>query len=223
VRIAAIIPARRGSVGIPGKNWKDFCGKPLVRWTAEQALATPEVDEVVVTSDSSEIYDALSGLKVTWVARPANLAQDNTPTEEALAHTVAMLNKKPDMVALLQATSPLRRVDDISACIALVRENFGMRDAGGSAVSVVYAREWKFPVKNRTPRQARAELAENGSIYAVKTDALLGAMDRTTADAYTHLMPSWSRYEIDDEDDWWIVEGMFEKYILKNGRVPLGI
>jgi CMP-N,N'-diacetyllegionaminic acid synthase len=217
VRIAAMIPARRGSVGIPGKNWKNFCGKPLVRWTAEQALSTPEVDEVVITSDAPEVYDALSGLNVTWVARPDSLAQSDTPTEAALAHTIVMMNKKPDMVVLLQATSPLRRVDDISACIALVR------DAGGSAVSVVYAREWKFPVKNRTPRQARTELAENGSIYAIKADALLGAMDRTTADAYTHLMPSWSRYEIDDEDDWWIAEGMFEKYILKSGRVPLGI
>lgn len=220
MRIAAIIPARRGSVGIPGKNWRNFCGKPLVRWTVEQALGTPEIDEVIVTSDAPEIYDALSGLKVTWIARPDDLAQANTSTEAAIAHAVMFKRRqaeKPDMVVLLQATSPLRRVDDISACIALVR------DAGGSAVSVVYAREWKFPVKNRTPRQARTELAENGSIYAVKTDALLGAMDRTTADAYTHLMPSWSRYEIDDEDDWWIVEGMFEKHILKNGRVPLGI
>jgi CMP-N,N'-diacetyllegionaminic acid synthase len=208
MRVTAIIPARRGSVGVPGKNWRDFCGKPLVRWTVEQALETKAIDEVVVTSDSPEVYDALNAVPVTWIARPGDLSGSEATTESAMLHALTVLHDEPAILVMLQPTSPLRTPDDISACISQVIL------FGGSVTSVVPAREWRFPVHGRVSRQHRAVFAENGSIYAVEAKAFMATGDRTAKDSHSHLMPDWTRHEIDDEDDWNIVEGLFRQRVL---------
>src|SRR5688572_24951690 len=83
-----VIPARGGSKGVPRKNLLDVGGKPLIVWTIEQALATPGLD-VVVSTDDEEIADVArsAGVDVPWL-RPAELAQDTTPTEPVVRHAI---------------------------------------------------------------------------------------------------------------------------------------
>ena len=83
-----VIPARGGSKGVPRKNLLDVAGKPLIVWTIEQALRCRDLD-VVVSTDDEEIAEVAraAGARVPWL-RPAELAQDTTPTEPVVRHAI---------------------------------------------------------------------------------------------------------------------------------------
>lgn len=107
----AIIPARAGSKGLPGKNTALISGKSLVQLAIETALSIPEITRVVVTSDDISVQKIANDLGVEVVVRPAELAQDNSPIESAILHALAELNLDPtttDVLTIIQPTSPLR-------------------------------------------------------------------------------------------------------------------
>jgi len=124
MRVLGIIPARGGSKGIPGKNVRSLGGKPLLAWTAESALAARRLSRVVLTTDDERIAEVgrACGLEVPFL-RPAELAQDDTPTLPVLQHAVAELERagdRFDAICLLQPTSPFRAAGDIDGCIELL-------------------------------------------------------------------------------------------------------
>ena len=107
----AIIPARAGSKGLPGKNTALISGKSLVQLAIETALSIPEITRVVVTSDDISVQKIANDLGVEVVVRPAELALDNSPIESAILHALAELNLDPtttDVLTIIQPTSPLR-------------------------------------------------------------------------------------------------------------------
>ncbi len=107
----AIIPARGGSKGIPGKNTIDFCGKPLVAWSILQALDAGMVQQVYVSSDDDLILDISEAYGASQIRRPAELAGDASASEEALLHALDFISRsgspEPEYIVFLQATSPL--------------------------------------------------------------------------------------------------------------------
>ena len=107
-KITAFIPARGGSKGIPGKNIKGFAGKPLVVHSIEYALNCDQIDEVVVSTDDEKIARIAQKAGAKIVKRPSELATDTATTESAIHHYLNKFSKKPDIVVLIQATSPLR-------------------------------------------------------------------------------------------------------------------
>jgi CMP-N,N'-diacetyllegionaminic acid synthase len=122
VRILCVVPARGGSKGVPGKNLRVVAGKPLLAWTVEQALAARPSMDVVVSTDDPAIADAArtAGALVPFM-RPAELAQDTTPTEPVIRHAIEAAraaDAAPDAVMLLQATSPVRLPRTIDRAIA---------------------------------------------------------------------------------------------------------
>lgn len=115
--VLAIIPARGGSKGIPGKNIIDVAGKPLIAWTIEAAKASKYIDRLILSSDD----DAIMDVAVQWgceapFKRPDDLAKDDTPGIAPILHALSMLPAF-DFIVLLQPTSPLRRAADIDGCI----------------------------------------------------------------------------------------------------------
>ena len=121
MKILAFIPARGGSKGIPRKNLKKICGKPLINWSVEAALNARLVDRVVVSTDDQEIADTAlkAGAEVPFL-RPVELASDTSSTEDAMLHALAFEESEDrhyDAMLLLQPTSPLRRPDTIDAAI----------------------------------------------------------------------------------------------------------
>ena len=112
--VVAIIAARGGSKGLPGKNIRPLAGKPLIAYSVEAAKASPYVDRVIVTTDSPEIAEVARkfGAEVPFM-RPAELAQDLTPTEPVLAHAVEWLEREEgyrvDIVVFLQPTDIFRK------------------------------------------------------------------------------------------------------------------
>ena len=106
--ITAFIPARGGSKTVPGKNIKEFAGKPLIVHSIEYALNSNFIDEVVVSTDDSKITKISRDTGAAVIKRPEKLATDTATTESAIYHYLNKFSKKPDIVVLLQATSPLR-------------------------------------------------------------------------------------------------------------------
>ena len=132
----AIIPARAGSKGLPGKNTVLIEGKSLVQLAIESALSIPEITRVVVTSDDVSVQKIASDLGAEVVVRPAGLAQDNSPIESAILHALAELNLDPtstDVLTVIQPTSPLRDKQLLATSIS----NFIKNGSQGSLFGVV--------------------------------------------------------------------------------------
>lgn len=116
-RVIALIPARGGSKGLPRKNLLPLGGKPLIAWSIETAKKTPEIDRVLVSTDSDEIAAVARewGAEVPFL-RPAELATDKATGTDVVLHTLNWLEAQGepiDYLILLQPTSPLRTKDDI--------------------------------------------------------------------------------------------------------------
>jgi CMP-N-acetylneuraminic acid synthetase len=121
--VLALIPARGGSKGVPGKNVRELGGRPLIGWTIAAALEA-DVGPVVVSTDDDAIAAVAldQGAEVPF-RRPADLAADDTPTLPVVAHALdelAAAGRSFDVVCLLQATSPFRPPGLIGRCVELL-------------------------------------------------------------------------------------------------------
>ena len=122
LKTICVIPARGGSKGLPGKNIKVFNGKPLIAWPIIAAKACKKIDEVVVTTDSSDIAEKAQLFGATVPAlRPAKLANDNTSTEDTLKYALNQFeestNQRFDLCVFLTCTDIFRDVEWISSAI----------------------------------------------------------------------------------------------------------
>lgn len=126
--ITAFIFARGGSKGLPGKNIRPLAGKPLIGWAVEQALAVPQIERVIVSTDSQEIAETAKkfGAQVPFI-RPANLANDTAAEIDAWQHALNYLlaneGKLPDIFVSVPTTAPLRQPKDIMACLEVYESN----------------------------------------------------------------------------------------------------
>jgi CMP-N,N'-diacetyllegionaminic acid synthase len=125
-RVLAIVPARGGSKGVPGKNVRTLAGRTLLDYTALAARDSGVIDRMVLTTDSAEIAEAgkRAGLEVPFL-RPPELAQDDTPMLPVIQHAVDALAAEgwtTDVIVLLQPTSPLRRASHVRDVVAKLQE-----------------------------------------------------------------------------------------------------
>ena len=104
----AFIPARGGSKGIPDKNIKEFAGKPLIVHSIEYALESNLINEVVVSTDDNKISKIAKEAGASIIKRPPEISTNTAKTESAIDHYINIAKEKPDIIVLLQATSPLR-------------------------------------------------------------------------------------------------------------------
>jgi CMP-N-acetylneuraminic acid synthetase len=123
-KILALIPARSGSEGLPGKNIKPLAGKPLIAWTIEQARGSRYIDRIITSTDSKKIAEIAKKYgSETPFLRPPSLATADSKGMDVILHALEWLriNDKPsDMIIYLQPTSPLRASEDIDNAIRLL-------------------------------------------------------------------------------------------------------
>jgi CMP-N,N'-diacetyllegionaminic acid synthase len=219
--LLALIPARGGSKGIPRKNIRNLCGKPLIAWSIEVAQESDLVDKIVVSTDDEEIAEiALSyGAEVPFL-RPSELAQDETPGIDPVLHA---LDKLPqfDMILILQPTSPLRNVSDIEGILKMCQERLAP-----AAVSICESSKhpnWMFyrgedgtlsPFENilATRRQELPKIySVNGALYLAKTSWLKENKSFFSTDTLGYTMPSDRSGDIDSPFDWEVVEFLMKK------------
>jgi len=132
-KILAIIPARGGSKGIPRKNIKELTGKPLIVYSIEAALKSKYINKIVVSTEDEEIAEISKKYGAEVIKRPRELAKDSSSIIDVLKHVLEKLREKenynPDIIVLLQPTSPLRTVKTIDSAILIFRDKFEYYDS----------------------------------------------------------------------------------------------
>ncbi len=228
MKILAIIPARGGSKGIPGKNIKLLSGKPLLAYTSEIALKSKYFSEVILSTEDEQIKIVAEklGLNVPFV-RPFELAQDNTPTIDVIIHALKWYENQNivfDAVCLLQVTSPFRTVEFLDKAIEKFIESKTDSLVSVQKVPHEYNPHWTFEINldgNLKIATGETEIISrrqelpiayhrDGSIYITKTEVLLkehSLYGRTTAFIESD---SESYVNIDTMQDWEKAEKMIE-------------
>ncbi len=224
-RVLAVIPARGGSKGVPRKNIRDLCGKPVIAWTIETALAAgDDLYRVIVSTDDPEIAVAAHafGAEVPFM-RPAELATDEAPGLPAIQHAVKFVEAEEDapvdLVLILQPTAPFRNADDISEALRLVRQ--GGCDSVISVTRVLAEHPilmkkiennrllpYCIEEKEGTRRQDYDPPAymRNGAIYLSRRDVLMEDNSIWGEVIRPYVMPEKRSYDIDSERDFRLVE-----------------
>ena len=228
----AIIPARGGSKGLPGKNIKELCGKPLIAWTIESALQSKYIDEVMVTTDSLEIAEIAKqyGATVPFL-RPVELATDTASSFDVVKHTIdfysSKLHKEFDYIVLLEPTSPLREIDDLDNMIEkiiLIEKDFDSIISIGEvhehpSIMKKINTDYIVPFCNElslTSRRQDNEVAyfPYGVAYIVKTKSLFEEKTFYTNRNTYYKIKRHQCYEIDDMYDFLAIENI-KKYIME--------
>lgn len=220
-KVLAIIPARGGSKGLPGKNTKLLGEKPLIAWTIEAALNADCIDKTIVSTDSQNIANIAEkyGALVPFM-RPDILATDTATTSDVVEHALTSLDEKFDILVLLQPTSPYRTAEDIDKAYS----NYVSSNCS-SVVSVMELSKspswsyWLSPEKVLKPilplgeeHNRRQDLAKgyalNGALYICGVKSFMESKSFVYSDTFAYVMNRESSVDIDDEIDFKLAEIM---------------
>ncbi|MFA5743022.1 MAG: acylneuraminate cytidylyltransferase family protein [Candidatus Paceibacterota bacterium] len=231
-KILAIIPARGGSKRIPKKNIRLLAGKPLIYYSIASGLESEYIDRVVVSTEDDEVAAIAKKYKAEVVKRPKKLAGDKSKTIDAVFHAIQELGKKgyrPDIVVLLQPTSPLRTSVDVDQAIELFLKN--------KCDSVVGVRELDHPlywtlkidkgsllplfgwenVKIRS-QDAPKNYVSNGAIFVITPESLEKNKGFFTKKTSAYIMPAEKSTDIDAESDFKLAELILKSYARNKNR-----
>jgi CMP-N,N'-diacetyllegionaminic acid synthase len=208
----ALIPARGGSKGIPGKNIKPFCGIPLIQWSINQARAVGL--PVYVSTDSEDVARVSEGAKI--IHRPSNLSCDDSPMICVIQHAFSTIGDV-DWIVLLQPTNPLRYSTDIPSVMKIVSDNKDVKNliVCTAYKSSYYTAEGHYPTSGHR-RQDDDRLFVTGLVYCFSFQSLY--CWPAEVNVKFHVVPKWQSHELDEPDDWPIAEYLFkEKICLTQG------
>ena len=227
----AIIPLRKGSKGIPGKNKKKLVGRPLFTWVLTEAIFSI-LDEIYIFTDDSEIISFIQNEyhwtnKVKALLRNQENANDTASTESVLIEFSEKINYEYNILCLLQATSPFTLATDINNGIEKIT-----KESYNSSLSVVKTHRFiwnsngtpqNYDVFNRPRRQDfDGLLIENGALYCITKEAFLKSKNRVNGAMGLVEMSEESLLEIDSLIDWQIIENQLmerQKAMKVNQRI----
>jgi CMP-N-acetylneuraminic acid synthetase len=213
------VPARGGSKGVPGKNVRPLAGQTLLEYTAAAARASGVITRMILSTDSDAIAEAgrRAALEVPFL-RPASLAQDDTPMLPVILHALDAVEAdawSPDIVVLLQPTSPLRRPEHIRDAIRLLRET-----GADSVVTVVEVPRHLSPdyvmridggvlrpflpegVRVVRRQDARLAYSRDGTVYAFRRDTVERFGSIYGEDCRPLILSAAESLSIDSPADW---------------------
>jgi pseudaminic acid cytidylyltransferase len=220
----AVIPARGGSKRIPRKNIKEFCGKPMIAWAITSAIKSKLFDNVIVSTDDEEIADiARKWGAETPFSRPAELADDLTPTVPVIAHAVKVCLEQAwevEYACCIYPCAPFLQADDLIIAFDLLQKN--------NADFVYPVTEYAHPIQramrqlpsgqmqfispeNELTRTQDLEKSyhDSGQFYWGRASAWLEHKKMHT-DGLGMTIPSWRVVDIDSMDDWKRAEDMYK-------------
>ena len=222
-----IIPARGGSKSIKNKNLYRFYGKPLLYWTIKQALMSKRSKKVYVTSDSNKILKFSKKLGTEIIKRPKKYSSDKSSSEEAILHAMRTIKENYKTIVFLQATSPLRKKNDIDNAL---KEFY--KTKSDSLFSCHKADDWfdiwvskkrkLLPItvgyKSRKPRQLieKNYYQQNGSIYIFKKNIIEKCKNRLGGNINVYQMDEWQSFQLDYKKQLSYMELLFEKFLKKD-------
>lgn len=229
MKTIAFIPVRGGSKSIPLKNIKFFCGKPLVYWCIYALQQSEKIEEIVVATDSDEIEEAVRGFhfnKVSIYRRSPENARDISTTESVMLEYIKNGCLAPeDIFILVQATSPLTETRHFDEALQVYSE--GEYDSMLSCVRnfrffwKADGSSWNYDYRYRPRRQDFAgNLMENGAFYINKVGHIVESENRLSGKIGIYEMPEYTATEIDEPDDWGVLEQLMYKYVLPPFSFP---
>lgn len=224
MKVLGIIPARGGSKGVHRKNIRPLCGKPLLAYTAEAALAAKSLTKTILSTEDEEIADIgiTLGLDVPFM-RPPELAEDTSATFPVILHAVAKLEsigERYDAICLLQPTNPLRTAGDIDKCVALMEATNADSVISILAVPHIYNPKWvywrmpngemKLASGENEPVSRRQDLPpafhREGSVYVTKRSVLSEFGNLYGRDVRGYEIKEERSINIDTKADWDLAE-----------------
>ncbi|TCD02704.1 acylneuraminate cytidylyltransferase family protein [Pedobacter psychroterrae] len=224
-----IIPARGGSKGVPGKNIKLLNGKPLIHYSIEAAIENFEKEIICISTDSPDIKSCAeaTGIEVPFL-RPGDLATDSATTYDVLRHAISFYESngyKPDVLILLQPTSPFRTANHISEAlnVYLNSTNIDMvvsvKETKANPYYLLFEEDaegflHKSKKANFTSRQECPKVWEyNGAIYIMNIQNLKKQGSLGFERVVKYVMDEFSSLDIDTPFDFKLAESMLnEKY-----------
>jgi len=228
-QILGIIPARGGSKGLLRKNVAILCGRPLIAWTIEKALKSKHLDKVIISTESEDIIKISRKYGAEVIKRPKELARDSTPTIDVVFHILDIMkraNYNPNIIVLLQLTSPLRTTEDIDIAIEL----FLNRKCKSlvSVCEIEHSPYWNFRIekgylksifgeeylKKRRQNLPKAYVP-NGSIYISTPEILYNYKSFYSDETIPYIMPIERSIDIDNEIDFLLADILIKKYKVK--------
>jgi len=231
MEVLAVIPARGGSKGIPRKNIRSLNGKPLIAYTIEEAKKSKYISRVIVSTEDDEIAKVSNKYGAEIIKRPLELAKDDTPTIDVVLHILDDLKNKniePDIVVLLQPTSPLRTSQDIDNAIKLFMEHDC--DSVVSVCEVKHSPYWSFKIENgylkpifgeKYLKKRRQELPKaylpNGALFIATPNVLREYKNFYCKRTIPYIMPTERSIDIDNEVDFLLAELLIKKREVSNG------
>jgi CMP-N,N'-diacetyllegionaminic acid synthase len=228
-RVLAVVPARRGSKGLPLKNIRPLHGKPLLAWPIAAARASRYVDRVVISTDDAEFAEIArqAGADAPFL-RPAELANDTAPSYAFIEHAIDSLSAAADVYeyfVLLEPTSPLTEASDIDAALEALDAQREDADAIVGVTPIVNThpafavrlddggliRPYSAPSFAEMPR--RQDIAPlycpDGTLYISKIDALRRERGFYHARTLPYVTPRYKSFEVDDLVDFICIEALF--------------
>ena len=225
----AVIPARGGSKGLPGKNIKNLCGKPLIAWSIDSARKSEYLDEVMVTTDCNEILKIANKYGAnTPFLRPGLISTDTATTYDVIQHTInfykSSLEREFDYIVLLEPTSPLRTAQDIDASIESLLSSSTAKSIVGIGKTEDQNPEFLVSknkngfisgYKNKNMKVLRRQDISDvyffeGSIYVSDVETYLERKTFYHQDTLGFEFPKFKSLEMDDMDDYIMIEAIMK-------------
>lgn len=216
--VVAIIPARGGSKGIPGKNIKPFLGVPLIAHCIRAAQQASSISDVLVSSDGEEILSVAEQFGALTIRRPEQISGDEASSESALLHAIETHEacKAADTIVFLQCTAPLTTSAEIDKVVTTKKK---MSADTAFSVVEVHAFLWEINPdgtgkginhdisKPRQRRQDRPdEYRETGAIYALNKEGFVRSGQRFFGKSVPVVLPNATEIDLDTQRDWLALE-----------------
>jgi len=235
--LLAIIPARSGSKGLPGKNVVTLCGKPLLGWPIKAARKSKYVDKVIVSTDDEYIAKIAKeeGAETPFI-RPTELATDTATSISVIEHAISfeeLHGHKYHYIVLLEPTSPLTDNEDIDEAMEKLDSNRPIADAivgvskleqadplftivinQAGIIQPCHEREFSLPKR-------RQDISEHyffdGSLYISDISVLLERKTFYHDRTLPYIVPKWKAFEVDDIVDLICIEAIMNKLNMIKG------
>jgi CMP-N,N'-diacetyllegionaminic acid synthase len=225
MKIAAIIPARGGSKGLPRKNIRLLRGNPLISYTISAALKCPDINSVIVSTEDSKIKEISLQWGAKVIDRPIELAEDDTETHMVVNHALDELKDQGndfDTILLLQPTSPLRNENHISESINIYRHSgvealisvcrdehhpFKSFNISNTYLNPLFSEIMLHKPRNLLPKTYR----QNGAIYIISVNEFKINRSFFLKKTISYLMDTNSSIDIDNQNDFDLAELIISK------------
>ncbi|MBM4426799.1 MAG: acylneuraminate cytidylyltransferase family protein [Chloroflexi bacterium] len=218
MKLAALVPMRHHSQRVPGKNYRPLAGKPLFHHILETLLAVPEIETVIVDTDSEPVMDGVRRLfpTVKLVARPEHLRADDVPMNDILLHDTAQV--QADFYLQTHSTNPLLKAETISRGIQSFLTNYPKYDSLFSVTRLQTRLYWQDgrainhnPLELLQTQDLPPVYEENSCVYLFTRENLERKKHRIGATPLMFEIDADEAWDIDEELDFEITDFLMKK------------